>query len=62
MMTKNNNVMIPVILYKMLIATAVVGAGPPSLFVPVGEGVWLDVVIAAEIGDVGTSDSRTFES
>lgn len=71
MMTKNNKVMIPVILYRMLIATAVVGAGPPSLFVPVGELVSPGVVIVefavirAEMGDVVTSwivDNRRSES
>jgi hypothetical protein len=28
---RNSNVMIPVMLYKMLIATAVVGGGPPGV-------------------------------
>ena len=41
MTIKNNSVMSPVILYRMLIATAVVGGGPPpgppSLFVPLLE-------------------------
>lgn len=32
-MTRNSRVIIPVILYRILIATAVVGAGPPSFAV-----------------------------
>ena len=31
MTTRNSNVMIPVMLYRMLMATAVVGGGPPGL-------------------------------
>jgi hypothetical protein len=36
MIIRNNKVMIPVILYRILIATAVVGAGPPVSLDPVG--------------------------
>lgn len=41
MMIRNSKVMIPVILYRMLMATAVVGAGPPPSAVPEGELPWL---------------------
>lgn len=44
-MIRNNNVIIPVILYKILIATAVVGAGPPSFAVVDAGGVVLEPLL-----------------
>jgi hypothetical protein len=45
-MIRNNKVMIPVILYRMLIATAVVGAGPLASAALEGELCWVVVALA----------------
>jgi hypothetical protein len=48
MMTKNRSVMIPVILYRILMATAVVGAGLPAFAVEEEEALeFADVALTA---------------
>jgi hypothetical protein len=46
MMIRNSKVMMPVILYRILIATAVVGAGLLASGEPEGELCWLVVALA----------------
>ena len=64
MTIKNSNVMIPVILYRMLIATAVVGggplAGPPLLFPPLFEG--LCAMVAGRVLFAWSRVDNVFES
>jgi hypothetical protein len=46
MMIRNSRVMMPVMLYRILIATAVVGAGPLASGEPEGELCWVVEALA----------------